>query len=56
MAAEGGSNGAWCGDTEGLVLLLSLLHFMSLPNKCLGGPGIVKVRGFHYCVNILNSQ
>ena len=46
MAAKDGSNGAWRGDTMGVALLLSLLHFMCLANKKLESPGITKVRGF----------
>ena len=33
------------------VLLLSLPYFVSLLNKRLGGPGNMKVRGFHCCAN-----
>ena len=38
------------------VLLLSLLHFVSLLNEKLGGPGNTTVCSFRQCVNILNSQ
>ena len=36
-----------------IVPLLSLLCFKSLPNKRLGGPGIMKVCDFRHCANIL---
>ena len=39
-----------------IVLLLSFLHFVSLPKERLGGPGITKVRDFRRCANFLNSQ
>ena len=56
MATKDGSNGVWRDDTEGLCSILSLLRFMSLLNKRLGGPGNTKVRGFRHCAKILNSQ
>ena len=34
------------------VLLLSLLCFMSQPDKRLGGPGTTKVHGCHRCPDI----
>ena len=39
-----------------IVLLLSLLGFMNLPNKRLGGPGIAKVCGFRCCPSVLNRE
>ena len=56
MATKDGSNGVWHDDTEGFCSILSLLRFMSLPNKRLGGPGNTKVPGFRHCTKILNSQ
>ena len=35
------------------VLLLSLLDFVSLPNKSLGGPGNTKVRVRRHSTNVL---
>ena len=51
MAAEDGSNGAWCGDTEG--------HCSSFVTFCfvnrLRGPGNIKVY-FRRCTHVFNSQ
>ena len=38
------------------ALLLSLLYFLSLPNKRLGGPVTMKVCDFRHCTNVFNSQ
>jgi len=54
MTAKDGSNEMWCGDTEGQ--LLSLLRFVNLPNRKLGGSGNTKVCGFHHYANFLNNQ
>ena len=51
MAAEDGSNGAWCGDIEGCCSTFIVSSFHESADKRLGGPGITKVPGFHHCAN-----
>ena len=48
VAMERGVVAQWA-----IVLLLSLLHFVSLPNERLGGPGITMVRDFRHCAYFL---
>ena len=56
MSSEDGSNGALRDDTEVAILLLSLLCFVSLPNKRLEGPENTKGCRFCHRANILDSQ
>ena len=44
-----------CGvmSYRAVVLLISLLHCLSLPNKRLGGPGNTKVHDFCHRTNVL---